>query len=157
MELLNRKNGKAGNCACCGRPMLKGQAEAVKFDGNTIGMICDFCFDGDLPVNKVAFKAPIISDKQLTNAVTTRNHDLQIVCDNPFTAIECFVQFGGKITDVKADEITVEVKNQKACYKLGHLFSKETNRMLDGYKTITVNNEVVNTLDEYHRVVKVWG
>ena len=154
MELLFRKNGKACHCASCGKTFSKGECEAVKFDGNTVGAICAECFSGNLPIGKPAWKQ-VITDLQTVNAKSTRNHDLQVICDNPFTAIECFIQFGGIVERAETGNILVTVRDQKACYKLGHLFSADTNRMKDGYKMIFVNGVPVDTLDNYHKVVKV--
>ena len=53
---LNRTNGKAGHCACCGRPLAKGEGLAYKFDGNTVGILCGNCLDGEIPVGVKAHK-----------------------------------------------------------------------------------------------------
>ena len=156
MLYLNRTNGKAGHCACCGRLLVKGAGLAYKFDGNTIGILCGNCLDGDIPVGVKAHKTHT-TDEQTTNAVTTKNHTVKVLCVNPHTAIDCFINFGGIVENINKEtgDITVIIPNQKACYKVGHFFDKD--RLADGYRLVEVDGEAVWNLEEYHKVVKVWS
>lgn len=152
---LNRTNGKAGHCASCGKLLVKGEGLAYKFDGNTVGCFCHDCLDGKLPIGKRAHKFHT-TDEQTTNAKTTRNHTVKAVITNPHTALDTFVNFGAIVENISDNgDITVTIENQKACYKVGHFFNED--RLADDYKMVFVNGEPVSNLEEYHKVVKVWG
>ena len=152
---LNRTNGKLANCASCGKPVAKHAGLAYKFDGNTVGCFCHDCLDGKLPIGKRAFKFHT-TDEQTTNAKTTRNHTVKAVITNPHTALDTFVNFGAIVENISDNgDITVTIENQKACYKVGHFFNED--RLADDYKMVFVNGEPVSNLEEYHKVVKVWG
>ena len=155
MLYLNRTNGKAGKCASCGRDLFKGEGLAFKFDGNTVGCLCHDCLDGKLPVGKRAHKFHT-TDEQTTNAKTTKNHNLKVVCTNPHTALDTFINFGGVVENIEDNgDVVVTIENQKACYKCGHFFNDD--RIADGYKMVFVNGQPVENIEEYHKVVKVWG
>lgn len=152
---LNRTNGKFANCASCGKGLVKGAGLAYKFDGNTVGCLCPECLEGKLPIGVRAHKTHT-TDKQIANALTTRNHTVKVVITNPHTALDTFISFGGIVENIGDNgDITVTIENQKACYKVGHFFNED--RLADDYKMVFVNGKPVANLEEYHKVVKVWG
>ena len=155
MLYLNRMNGKSAHCASCGKELIKGFGFAYKFDGNTVGCLCQQCLDGELPIGTRAWKFHT-TDEQTTNAKTTKNHTVKAVITNPHTALDTFINFGGVVENIEDNgDIVVTIADQKACYKVGHFFNED--RLADNFKQVFVNGEPVGNLEEYHKVVKVWG
>ena len=156
MKLLNRMNGKEAKCVHCGRTLLRGTGHAVKIDGNTVACICPDCIEGKMKLG-FAFRPKTTGNgRKRGSCVTTKEHTVKAVITNPFTALDFTICHGAELVKIEDNgDMVIEIANQVSCDKVGHVFSED--HLADNFKMVFVNGQPVENIDDYHKVVKVWG
>lgn len=157
MELLNRTNKRLAHCRHCGKIIVKDAGVAVKIDGNTVGVICQDCINGHMELGFAQFPKTTGTGNNRGTCKTTINHELIAEIENPFTALDFTICHGAELIDINKENgnLKIRIADQTSCDKIGHVFSE--NHLADNFKTVKVNGEICENIDDYHRIVKVWG